>query len=99
MSDPDRPAHPFAGPLAAMEAEIAAAESRGDPVMPQAYAMVTRLRELMGALDGLEASLASTGQQVPDAATSGVVRDVVRDDAPAKDAPATDTGTSDADPR
>ena len=67
MSDADRPAHPFAGPLAAMEAEIAAAESRGDPVMPQAYAMVTRLRELMGALDGLEASLGSTGLRLPDA--------------------------------
>ena len=49
--------HPFAGPLAAMEAEIAASESRGEPVMPQAYAMVAKLRELMQALDGLEASL------------------------------------------
>ena len=57
MSDDDRASHPFAGPLAAMEAEIAAAEQRGDPVMPQAYAMVARLRELMSALDGLNASL------------------------------------------
>ena len=61
MSDDERPTNPFAGPLAAMEAEIAAAEARGDPVMPQAYAMVVRLRELMGALSGLEASLAATG--------------------------------------
>jgi hypothetical protein len=65
MSD-EHTSHPFAGPLAAMEAEIAAAEARGEPVMPQAHAMVARLRELMQALDGLNASL-GTGP-APDAA-------------------------------
>jgi hypothetical protein len=43
-------------PLARLEAEIAAAEAGGHPLPPQAYQMLEKLRELMGALKDLNAS-------------------------------------------
>lgn len=50
-------------PLAQLEAEIAAAEARGEPLPPQAYEMLAKLRELMGALRNLNESF---GEQRPE---------------------------------
>lgn len=44
-------------PMAQLEAEIEAAEARGEPLPEQAYLMLAKLRELMEALRGLDASL------------------------------------------
>ena len=44
-------------PVAALEAFIARTEAAGEPVPPEARAMLARLRELMAALKGLTASL------------------------------------------
>jgi hypothetical protein len=46
-----------ADPVAELEAFIAETEKRGEPVPPEARAMLARLRELMAALHGLTASL------------------------------------------
>ena len=43
-------------PVAELEAFIAQTEARGEPVPPEARAMLDRLRELMAALKGLTAS-------------------------------------------
>lgn len=43
-------------PVAELEAFIAQSEARGEPVPPEARAMLERLRELMAALKGLTAS-------------------------------------------
>jgi hypothetical protein len=43
-------------PVAELEAFIAQTEARGEPVPPEARAMLERLRELMAALKGLTAS-------------------------------------------
>jgi hypothetical protein len=43
-------------PVAELEAYIAQTEARGEPVPPEAHAMLARLRELMDALKGLTAS-------------------------------------------
>jgi hypothetical protein len=45
-----------ADPVAELEAYIAETEARGEPVPPEAYIMLQRLRELMAALRGLTAS-------------------------------------------
>jgi hypothetical protein len=45
-----------ADPVAELEAYIAEAEARGEPVPPEARVMLERLRELMTALRGLTAS-------------------------------------------
>ncbi len=45
-----------ADPVAELEAYIAQAEARGEPVPPEARVMLARLRELMAALRGLSAS-------------------------------------------
>jgi hypothetical protein len=44
-------------PAAELEAYIAQTEARGEPVPPEARAMLARLRELMAALRDLTASL------------------------------------------
>lgn len=46
-----------ADPVAELEAYIAQTEARGEPVPPEARAMLERLRELMAALRDLTASL------------------------------------------
>jgi hypothetical protein len=43
-------------PVAELEAFIAQTEARGEPVPPEARAMLERLRELVAALKGLTAS-------------------------------------------
>ncbi|HET9012882.1 MAG TPA: hypothetical protein VFN38_13745, partial [Gemmatimonadaceae bacterium] len=54
----------FTASLAALQAEIAATEARGAPVPAEAHEMVTRLREVVAALDGLTASIGG-GLTVP----------------------------------
>jgi hypothetical protein len=50
--------NPLGGdPVAELEAYIAQTEARGEPVPPEARAMLARLRELMAALRDLTASL------------------------------------------
>lgn len=55
MTQPDP--RSFADPLVQLEAEIAAAEARGEPLPEQAYLMLAKLRELMDALRALDATL------------------------------------------
>jgi len=65
-------------PLARLEAEIAAAEAGGEPLPPQAYQMLEKLRELMGALKELNSSFdadrrtdVAPGAERPDVDESG----------------------------
>ena len=59
MPQPARPDEPsdLAGPVAELEAFIAQAEARGEPVPPEARVMLARLHELVAALRGLTDSL------------------------------------------
>lgn len=54
----------FGDPLAALEAHIAAADARGEPVPPEAREMLVKLRELVAALSGLSASLEELNARV-----------------------------------
>ena len=56
MSNPADP-DAFSAPLAEMEAHIKEAESRGEQLPPQAYALVAKLRELISALQELNGTL------------------------------------------
>ena len=67
MTDPGTDRDAFATSLAALEAQIAAAETRGASVPPEAHEMVDRLREVVAALDGLTAALGQRADDVPPA--------------------------------
>ena len=64
-SSPDE-LHAFGDSAQALEAQIAAAEARGDPVPPEAHAMLESLRQLARAIEDLQASLGV--EPPPDAA-------------------------------
>ena len=57
----------FAAHADELEARIAEAESRGEPLPPQAHAMLASLRELARAVEGLRASMgdAPPGDSAP----------------------------------
>lgn len=57
MDDRSQHLNAFAQPTAALEAQIAAAEARGETVPPEAHAMLASLREIVDAMRALEASL------------------------------------------
>ena len=57
MAGPSEHREAFSASLVALQAEIAATESRGAPVPAEAHEMVQRLREVVEALDGLTASI------------------------------------------
>lgn len=73
MSDPS-PTPPgvpaFADSLAQLEAQIATAESRGEPVPPEARIIAAKLRDLVAALADLTSSFSS-----PDAPAAPVAPD------------------------
>jgi len=70
MGQPAEDRDAFATSLAALEAQIAAAETRGASVPPEAHEMVMRLREVVAALDGLTTTLARTPDDRPRAAAA-----------------------------
>jgi hypothetical protein len=61
MTQPDP--RSLTDPMAQLEAEIAAAEQRGEPLPEQAYLMLAKLRELMDALRGLDETLGRPAAQ------------------------------------
>lgn len=67
MTDPGNERDAFATSLAALEAQIAAAQTRGASVPPEAHEMVDRLREVVAALDGLTATIARAPDDLPPA--------------------------------
>lgn len=69
MTQPDP--RSLTDPMAQLEAEIAAAEQRGEPLPEQAYLMLAKLRELMDALRGLDETLGRPGDATPPAAGGG----------------------------
>ncbi|HET7457655.1 MAG TPA: hypothetical protein VFJ74_08360 [Gemmatimonadaceae bacterium] len=58
----------FGAHLAGLEARVAEADARGDSVPAEARAMITHLREIVAALDGLTAALGRPASSPPPAA-------------------------------
>lgn len=94
---PDDKLDAFENPAAELEARIAEASGRGDAVPPEAYAMLARLRELMDAIKGLNATVGGGDGGAPgeDAPLLGALHRASTDSPstdrpPADDAPATD---------
>lgn len=68
MSDAAAGRDGLATQLRALEEFIARSESEGDALPPEAMEMVTRLREIVHALDGLTRSIATELESTADAA-------------------------------
>jgi hypothetical protein len=56
--------------LHALEEFVARSEAEGDALPPEAAEMIARLREIVQALDGLTASIATERELPPDASAS-----------------------------
>ena len=69
MSEPSHASHdnPLGDSLARLESHVSDADARGEAVPPELREMLLRLREVVGALDGLTAALGGLGDAAPPA--------------------------------